>query len=303
MSTLPASSGPEAMMIRAATEADVPQIGDIYYRQEVEGDPSPPPRHPFAWLTQTLVTGRMYVAETQDTIVGYSGCIVRGPVAFLTDLFVRRDWQSGAIGKVLLDAAMPPGDELIHCTMSSTDPRAHALYARAGMRPQWPNFWLRGMSTELRALPETGVRVVETPPNDPELIAWDARISGRERPQDFVYWRDATQAVGLWLVRDGARIGYALVQRRSDASIYYPQGFTIGPIGTPPDADSAACVLATVAWASARTAVFRIAVPGEHPALKPLLDAACKIVYVETFCSSAAPLFDPQRYVTSGDLL
>ncbi|HEX9412570.1 MAG TPA: hypothetical protein VF916_03635, partial [Ktedonobacterales bacterium] len=100
-----------------------------------------------------------------------------------------------------------------------------------------------------------------------------------------------------------ARIGYALVQRRSDASIYYPQGFTIGPIGTPPDADSAACVLATVAWASARTAVFRIAVPGEHPALKPLLDAACKIVYVETFCSSAAPLFDPQRYVTSGDLL
>jgi len=26
-------------------------------------------------------------------------------------------------------------------------------------------------------------------------------------------------------------------------------------------------------------------------------------VYVETFCSSAAPLFDPQRYVTSGDLL
>src|SRR5260370_9935499 len=201
MSTLPASSGPEAMMIRAAREADVPEIGAISYRQEVEGDPSPPPRHPFAWLTQTLVTGRMYVAETQDTIVGYSGCIVRGPVAFLTDLFVRRDWQSGAIGKVLLDAAMPPGDELIHCTMSSTDPPAHAPYARAGMRPQWPNFWLRGTSTELRALPETGVRVVETPPNDPELIAWDARISGRERPQDFVYCRDATQAVGRWLLR------------------------------------------------------------------------------------------------------
>ena len=68
-------------------------------------------------------------------VIGYAGSIVRGQVAFLTDLFVRAAHQSNAIGQALLAAVMPQ-DGRMHCTTASTDPRAQALYARAGMAPR-----------------------------------------------------------------------------------------------------------------------------------------------------------------------
>ena len=293
-----------SMAIRPATTADLPQVSDIYYRSEVRDDPNPPPPHPFGWLDHTLATGQMYIADADGAIRGYAARIVRAHIAYLTDLFVRAEQQSGQIGKALLAAAMPPGEALTHCTFSSTDPRAQSLYIRSGMRPLWPNFWLRGMSAEVGALPTPDLRAVEAAPDDPALVAWDARIGGRRRPEDFAYWLAVSHAVPLWLERNGARIGYAVVQRRSDASIRYPDGFTVGPVGALMEEDAANCVLAAVTWACARAAVVRLPVPGPHPALKPLLDAHFQIVYVETFCSAAAePFFDPRRYISSGDLL
>jgi hypothetical protein len=292
------------MTIRPATAADLPQVGDIYYRSEVRDDPNPPPSHPFGWLDHALATGQMYVAEADGMILGYAARVVRAHIAYLTDLFVRAERQSGQIGRALLTAAMPPGEAPTHCTFSSTDPRAQSLYIRSGMRPLWPNFWLRGMSAEVGALPTSDLHAVEAAPDDPELVAWDAQIGGRRRPEDFAYWLAVSRAVPLWLERNGTRVGYAVVQRRSDASIWYPDGYTVGPVGALAEEDAAAGVLAAVAWACASAAVVRVPVPGPHPGIKLLLDARFQIVYVETFCSAAAePFFDPRCYVSSGDLL
>jgi hypothetical protein len=290
--------------IRPATAADLPQAGVIYYRAEVRDDPNPPPPHPLGWLAHALATGQMYVADADGVLLGYAARIVRASVAYLTDLFVRAERQSDHIGTALLEITMPPGEQFVQCTMSSTDPRAQSLYIRSGMRPRWPNFWLRGMSATLGALPTSDIRVVEAARDDPEFVVCDTRISGRRRPEDFAYWLTETRAVPLWLERDGAQVGYAVVQRRSDASIWYPDGFTVGPVGAQSEEDAAECVLAAVAWACARASVVRVAVPGPHRALKPLLDARFRINYVETFCSAAADtFFDPCRYVSSGDLL
>ncbi|HEV2237516.1 MAG TPA: hypothetical protein VGR57_12710, partial [Ktedonobacterales bacterium] len=69
-------------------------------------------------------------------------------------------------------------------------------------------------------------------------------------------------------------------------------------------ADAAACALAACAWAVAQGApLLRIAVPGAHPALKPLLDAGALINYVEMYCAARDDLFDPRRYISSGDML
>jgi GNAT superfamily N-acetyltransferase len=300
---------PPTPRVRPATAADVPLAGEIYYRNEVEGDPAPPPVHAWGWLEQVLVNGRLFVAEDPaGAVIGYAGSIVRGPVAFLTDLFVHPAHQSGATGRALLAAAMPE-DGRMHCTTASTDPRAQALYARAGMVPRRPHYWLRVWPEAAHRISETGIVLEETPLGDRELEAWDARVSGRERPQDFAWWRDGTGGVALWCLRGGERVGYAVAQRRTDASVYHPETWTIGPVGAADEADAAACALAACAWAEASGApLLRISVPGPHPALRPLLEAGARINYVETYCSSDITLTtkislpDPRRYISSGDL-
>jgi GNAT superfamily N-acetyltransferase len=297
------ASTPHTPHVRPAEAAELPQIGDVYYRNEIEGDPLPPPAHAFGWLEQVLATGRLFVTETPEGIIGYAGSIVRGQVAFLTDLFVRPARQSSAIGQALLAVAMP-ADGLMHCTTSSTDPRAQALYTRAGMAPRRPHYWLRVSPEAARRIPATSISLRETPLDDPELWAWDARLSGRERPQDFAYWRDGTNGVALWCLRGGERVGYAVAQRRTDASVYHPEMWTIGPVGAVEEADAAGCALAACAWAVAGGApLLRVSVPGPHPALKPLLDAGARINYVETYCATRDDLFDPRRYISSGDML
>ncbi len=302
---MPASTAP-VPRVRPATAAEVPLAGEIYYRNEIEGDPTPPPApdHPLAWLAHVLATGRLLVAEdASGAIIAYAGSIVRGPVAFLTDLFVRPARQSGAIGQALLAAAMPV-DGRLHCTTASTDPRAQALYTRAGMMPRRPHYWLRVWPEAVRRIPATGLTLDETPLDDPALLAWDARISGRERPQDFAWWRDGTGGAALWCRRGGERVGYAVAQRHTDASIYHPEMWTIGPVGAASEADAAACALAACAWAVASGApLLRMSVPGPHPALAPLLEAGARINYVETYCASRDDLFDPRRYISSGDML
>jgi hypothetical protein len=80
--------------------------------------------------------------------------------------------------------------------------------------------------------------------------------------------------------------------------------WTIGPVGAADEADAAECALAACAWALAHGApLLRIAVAGPHPALKPLLDAGARINYVEMYCATRDDLFDPRRYISSGDML
>jgi GNAT superfamily N-acetyltransferase len=297
--------------VRPATAADVPLAGDVYYRTEIEDDPAPPPPpdHPLSWLEHVLAHGRLLVAEdAAGTMIGYAGSIVRGPVAFLTDLFVRPAHQSSATGRALLAAAMPE-DGRMHCTTASTDPRAQAIYARAGMVPRRPHYWLRVRPEVARRIPDTGIALDETPLDAAELLAWDARVSGRERPHDFAWWREGTGGAALWCRRGDERVGYAVAQRRTDASIYHPEMWTIGPVGVASVEDAASCVLAACAWAVADGApLLRISVPGPHPALVPLLEAGARINYIETYCSSEITLTtkislpDPRRYISSGDL-
>jgi hypothetical protein len=184
--------------------------------------------------------------------------------------------------------------------MSSTDPRALALYIRTGMQPKWPHFCLRANAPAPGILPSTDVEIVKAQATDPEFLDWDAEISGRQRPEDHAYWVRDEDAVPLWFHRQGAVVGYGYV-RLGAGSLWCPDALTVGPIGVRAVEDAVACIVAAIAWARPRAAVLRINVPGPHPSLAPLLNAGFHITYVETFVSNAAePFFDPMRYLTSG---
>ena len=288
---------------RPATTRDLPAINDIYYQHEAENDPDLPPPRPLACYPYLLANGEMWVAEENGATIGFSGVLTWGDIAYLTDLFVRSDYQSASVGKMLLRHNLP-GDGMIRCTLASNDPRAVSRYVRAGMQPQWPHYWLVAEPTALAGLPVSGVEVAPADVSDPAFLQWDAELCGRRRPQDLAHWRATNRAVPVWFRRAGETIGYGLIQTYSDSSLWNPDAYTIGPIGARRVEDAVACVSAAVAWAQPRATAIRLALPGPHPALAPLLGAGFRIVYVETFCSSASvPFFDPRRYITSGEWL
>ena len=290
-------------IFRPAHETDLRAVYEVFYQDEVLDSPHPPsPGDIPSYLRHVLQTGTLYVAEQEGEVRAFAGAITRGNITFLTDLFVLPSQQSSQLGKTLLRSVMPQ-DDLVHCTMSSSDPRALALYIRNGMRPQWPYFALR-LEKSTREWRLTGdMEIVEADPGDPALVQWDAQISGRLRPVDHMYWLREQRAVPLWFRRQGRIVGYGYI-RLGAGTLWYPQACTLGPIGVSTPEDATACILAAVNWASQQADVLRIDVPGPHPCLATLLERGFHIAYVDTFVSTAGmPFFDARCYIPSGGVL
>ncbi len=300
------SSEPEEVKyrLRRAKPADLPELWRVYWdadhgpRTEMPDIPVPP------IFRHELETGRVWVAEDEEGIAGFTAAITRGDVTYLAELFVRRGRQSAGLGRTLLRRAMPPRGRGVRCALSSKDPRALSLYIQSGMLPRWPNFQLQAPEPRLDELPVPDVQVVEADPSDRRTMArlarWDARIGGRERSRDVAYWLDQTDARPVWLTRRGRTIGYAFMSLRRHGR-KGPGLAILGPIGSATVRDSAACVFATCRWARAAGHGLYLAVPGPHPALRPLFSAGFQIIDLETFVSSSDRDFaDPRRYIASG---
>lgn len=286
---------------RPAREDDLAHVYDIFYENEVGEASGPPPSDAglMAYFRHVLGTGTMYVAARDGRVMAFAGSIARGGVRYLTDLFVRPTAQSDGLGQTLLRYVLP-ADGRVHCTCSSTDPRALALYVRSGMQPRWPHINLR-LNGPIGALPDIDVDTIEARADDPALVRWDTEIGGRPRPEEHDYWAREQRGVALWFRRRGEVVGYGYA-RLGGGTLYYPQACTVGPIGARTPENAVACMAAAVDWAGKRAEVLRIDLPGPHPALAPLLAAGFRIVYVETFLSTA-PFFDARCYVASGSSL
>jgi GNAT superfamily N-acetyltransferase len=295
--------------IRPANEEDLAQTWDIWREAEVavaDGDHAPPTGREgaLALHRHELESGEMVVAEAGGRLVAFAAAITRGPVRFLSELYVRPDVQSSGIGKALLERVLPPGAAPVSATLSSDDERALSLYVRHGMQPQWPFFYLKADSAGMKNLANSKIEVVEAEPGDPGLLKWDRGICGRERPQDHAYWVKAVDAVPVWFRREEHTAGYGYFQMRSDESLWYREALTIGPLGARTIEDARDCALAAAGWARGRSGVLRIAVPGPHPALPALLEAGFRITDMDTFvCSGSGMFVDPRRYVPSGGSL
>ena len=289
---------------RSAHERDLRSMYEVFYSNEILDSPNLPSMGDTpSYLHHILQTGTMYVAEQDEEVLAFAGAITRGTVTFLTDLFVRPTVQSNQLGKTLLRAVLPQ-NSLIRCTESSSDPRALALYIREGMRPLWPCFGLQ-LQKPTRAIPSIhDVEIVEADVDDPELIRWDAQVSGRVRPGDHQFWVQKQRAIPLWFRRQKQVLGYGYV-RLGAGTLWYPEACTLGPIGVSNPEDAVASVLATVNFALQKANVLRIDVLGPHPTLAPLLECGFHIIGIDTFMLSAtSPFFDARCYIASGgDLL
>jgi GNAT superfamily N-acetyltransferase len=287
--------------IRAATPADLAAVHAVWYATETIGETSPPPLgQPHAWLSHVLRAGTLLVAERDGALLGFAGVIARGALVFLTDLFVAPETQSRGVGGALLDAILPHDGRTL-ATIGSSDPRALALYIRAGMTPEWPDFQIR-VERERWRPPDrdpNGVEMVEAAQMAADLLAFDAEISGRSRPEEHRYWLDECAGTPFWFERDGRRVGYGYVRLAPETPLQPAEMAVVGPLGVRDQEDTPVCVLAAVGWALERRPGAWLLVPGPHPALRPLLRAGGLIDYVETFLCSAPPCVDATRYLPS----
>src|SRR5712691_8391818 len=239
-------------IFRPARESDLASMYFVYYLNEVseaEAMAATPPLNIPAILRHVFETGTMYVAEQDGHILAFAGAISRGSVTFLTDLFVQPKIQSAGLGKTLLSHVLP-FEQPIHCTMSSTDPRAQALYTRVGMQPVFPHYnleWQRRASETL-SFPETDVEVIEGQAGSPALFEWDAQISGRNRPEDHVFWAERQQSIPLWFRQQGTTVGYGYVRLDAETPLTSKK-WVVGPVGVSAPEHATECVLAATRWA------------------------------------------------------
>jgi GNAT superfamily N-acetyltransferase len=293
------ATGAIPALIRPAHAADLASIWQVRYRNDIAGAAAVPDSGPIPpFLPHLIATGDLLVAETGAGVVSYAGRIDRGGVAYLTDLFVDPAYQSSALGSRLLRTIFAD-EPYPRCTLATSDPRALALYTRAGMSPRWPNILLRGMSGNVRDLPQSDIALIEASASDPELVRRDQSVSGRLRPQDLAYFCNQERGQPFWLRRGNEPIGYAVV-RLGAGRLWYPHVVTIGPMGIAAPEYANVAVSAVVQWARTQGDVLEITLPGAHPALAALLQARFTIEYVETYCASHPDIVDPLRYIGSG---
>ncbi len=237
-----------------ASERDLAAMYAVYYSNEVGEAENIPPmslQNVLAVLRHVFETGMMSVAEQEGRVLGFAGAITRGPVTFLTDLFVHPQIQSSGLGKTLLQQVLPQRLSLIRCTMSSTDPRAQSLYTRQGMQPLFPHFnlqWRGRVHTEPLA---TDLEVVEGEAGDTAFVQWDAQVGGRTRPVDHAFWLEQQHAIPLWFRRQGVTLGYGYVRQVAE-TLLTPPTWVVGPVGVSAPEYATECVLAATRFVGLR---------------------------------------------------
>jgi GNAT superfamily N-acetyltransferase len=282
------------MELRDATPADLGAVYQVWYATEIDGLSDPPPPRSMPWFAHLLGIGRLTVALEDNVVVGFAGAVDHGPCVALSDLFVHPAWQSQGVGNALLDAVLPPDRPRV--TMASADPRAVASYARRGILPRWPAYYLAVTPDSLRADPRRGGRpgrCVE--PLIPADYPWD--LPGDAEHYGHLGARPLAVRVGRH------RIGTALVLTGSPQRLSHPETTELLETTAGSVEDAAELVLAVVGHTLDHGASrVLVQAPGPHPVLPALLRLGFRIQDADMACASADGLLaDPRWHTMHGE--
>jgi GNAT superfamily N-acetyltransferase len=164
-------------------------------------------------------------APDGERIVAFGSAVVRGPIWFLSMLFVRPGAQGQGLGRALLERLLPGPDHAgpLGTAVDSLQPISTALYTSYGMAPRMPILDMRGEVSRPEAIPSlpTGITAVpfesvaEGPPGGSghrvlaaTVDALDQEVLGTDHPQDHRFLRGENRRGFLYRGPDGAPLGY-----------------------------------------------------------------------------------------------
>lgn len=248
-------------------------------------------------LGHLLRRTRIVVAEQDGAPVGFAAAFtVSSRLTHLADLFVLPAFQGRGIGAALLQAAFAGAGE--RTTFASADPRAMALYVRAGMRPWWSSMYLSGGPEALAALGPRPTTVTGEPASAAVVGAAWRELGERDRTEDLELWC-ARPGGTAFLVRDDRSLAAAGIAADSRGG----SGRVLLRLAIAPRADPAMAVVRALRFVARPGEPVELSLPGPHPALRPLLAAGFRIVDQDTFMASRPDLVDPERLLPHPEYL
>jgi len=281
------SDGPAAT-IRAAVDADAPDLERVYLASDAGQPPDAPTAPPGTqepYFRFLIARGRVVVAEADGRTLGFGASVDTGRARHLADLFVHPDVQGGGLGRRLLEDAFQ--DDWPRTTMASDDPRAMPLYLRVGMAPHWPGLYLAGDPTRLPAVAD-GLRVDEA--TFDEVAELETRWIGVDRRPDLTYWSSLPDVHAVVVHRGSVAVGTGLSRRR----LWGPGRYMHQAVAAP-DLDPGPVLLAMLTDGLAGSDVGGACVPGPSPIVRPLLAAGFRIRDRDTFMASDPRLVHADR--------
>ena len=219
------------VVIRRATERDLLEChrvwrdGVIDYAKPLgfpelpEDNPGVRRLHAHALATDP---GRVLVAELTNRagashVAAFGSAVERGPLWFLSMLFVEPGEQGRGLGRALLERMLPlplEGRVLATCT-DSTQPISNGLYATFGIVPRMPMFNLIGRPLPGFTWPALPDGVIGERVADParwrdgaELDAFDRAVLGFAHPEDHRFVQDEPRHAFAYRGADGRLVGY-----------------------------------------------------------------------------------------------
>jgi GNAT superfamily N-acetyltransferase len=265
---------------------------------------------------QATDPGRFVVAvdPASAEIVAFAAAVDRGPLWFLSMLFVRPGAQARGLGKALLSRVLPDGsagEARFRATATdSAQPISNGLYGSLGIVARTPLFRLVGLVGDrerdgLPALPSgvTAIRFDEIDSVGPaagerddglgsaalrgELDDIDLEVAGFEHPADHAWLRTESRLGYLYRGPDGAMLGYG----------YTSEAGRVGPVAVR-DAALLGAVVAHLVTAIEPRGAFGIWVPGAaDAAMVPLLRAGLRIDGFPVLLCWDRPFADFGRYL------
>ena len=222
---------PSGVVIRRATEADLPECHRVWrdginaYTASLGFPPLPEDNpgvrrlhaHALATDPARFLVAERRTARGESHVVAFGSAVERGPLWFLSMLFVEPGEQARGLGRALLERMLPlplDGRVLATCT-DSAQPISNGLYATLGIVPRMPLFNLVGRPRPgfaWPALPD-GVAAERVP--DParwresaELADFDRALLGFAHPEDHRFVEDEPRHAFAFRETGGGLLGY-----------------------------------------------------------------------------------------------
>jgi GNAT superfamily N-acetyltransferase len=240
------------------------------------------------------------IAGSTERVVAFASAVRRGPVWFLSMLFVQPGRQLGGVGRALLARILPaPDDDATLATVTDTaQPISNGLYASLGVVPRLPMFNLVGRPIRSEALPglPDGVHAVRMGaaapserdrPAEAELAALDREVLGFAHREDHAF------------LRSQGRIGFAYRDGRGDL-LGYGYASEVGRIGPLAMRDAAlhAPIVAHLLEAVVPRGASAMWVPGAAgPSIQMLVRAGLRMEGFPVLACWSRPFADFSRYV------
>jgi GNAT superfamily N-acetyltransferase len=318
----PAHVAPAGYVFRPATPADLPTCAHIWreslndYLGRLNQPEVPDELGPILRLyghLQSTDPARFVVAERADpgdgpAIDGFVVAVIRERLWFLSMLFVVPRAQSQGLGRALIGAVLPPGDDedagpwSWHATATDTaQPISNGLYGSLGMVPRIPLLRLVGLPERAGAFPDLPTGIAATPFGEieasgdglgtsalaAEVAALDRDTVGVVRPVDHAFLVDEGRPGFLYHDRTGATVGYG----------YTSESGRVGPVAVA-DASLLTAVVGHLVTAVRARGAFGLWVPGSAgEVVVALLRSGFRIDGFPVLLCWDRPFADFTRYV------